>query len=113
MLSSQSGSACWVFVAGLVRRERKPIQVRPQAMLEARDLPRCDISDFLQSRIDDALSREQIQRAKQEGVSPEQVRPLYPPPHTPGNPSDFQTCGSVHSFSNAPVIKKAMLCASG
>lgn len=60
-------------VAGLMRGERQPIQVRPQAMLEARDLPKCDISDFLQERIDSALSAELIQRSKQEGVLPDQV----------------------------------------
>ena len=56
-----------------MRGERQPIQVRPQAMLEARDLPKCDISDFLQERIDSALSAELIQRSKQEGVPPDQV----------------------------------------
>ena len=58
---------------GLLRRERQPIQVRPQAMLEARDLPRCHISDFLQSRIDKALEADQILRAKERGCSPQQV----------------------------------------
>ncbi len=56
-----------------MRGERQPIQVRPQAMLEARDLPKCEISDFLQERIDNALSSELIQRSKQEGVPPDQV----------------------------------------
>ena len=56
-----------------MRGERQPIQVRPQAMLEARDLPKCEISDFLQERIDSALSAELIQRSKQEGVPPDQV----------------------------------------
>ena len=57
-----------------MRNERQPIQVRPQAMLEARDLPKCDISDFLQERVDSALSAELIQRAKQEGLTPDQVQ---------------------------------------
>ncbi|KAL0048475.1 hypothetical protein WJX82_004140 [Trebouxia sp. C0006] len=60
-------------MTGLMRGERQPIQVRPQAMLEARDLPKCDISDFLQERIDSALSAELIQRSKQEGVPPDQL----------------------------------------
>ena len=42
-------------------------------MLEARDLPRCDISDFLQERIDKALSADQILRAKEQQCSPQQV----------------------------------------
>lgn len=60
-----------------MRGERQPIQVRPQAMLEARDLPKCEISDFLQNRIDTALQNELVQRAKQEGVSPKQVRSAH------------------------------------
>ena len=67
-----------VMHAGLMRRERQPIQVRPQAMLEARDLPRCDISDFLQSRMDRALEADLIQRAKEQQLPPEQVS-LYLP----------------------------------
>lgn len=71
LLSTVSQAA--LCVAGLMRGERQPIQVRPQAMLEARDLPKCEISDFLQERIDNALSSELIQRSKQEGVPPDQV----------------------------------------
>ena len=80
--------------AGLVRRERQPIQERPQAMLEARDLPRCDISDFLQARINRALEADLIQRAKERQCPPDQVThcpspPLPPPPpqNTPPPPS--------------------------
>ena len=74
MMGLQCVFQCLCFlVAGLMRGERQPIQVRPQAMLEARDLPKCDISDFLQERIDSALSAELIQRSKQEGVPPDQV----------------------------------------
>lgn len=60
-------------ITGLLRRERQPIQVRPQAMLEARDLPKCDISDFLQDRLDKALEADQILRAKEQQCSPQQV----------------------------------------
>lgn len=45
-------------------------------MLEARDLPRCEISDFLQERLDNALAAERVQRAKEQGLSPKQVRPF-------------------------------------
>ena len=62
-----------VVPAGLLRREREPIKVRPQAMLEARDLPRCEISDFLQNRIDKALEADLVLRAKERGCSPQQV----------------------------------------
>lgn len=58
---------------GLLRREREPIKVRPQAMLEARDLPKCEISDFLQNRIDKALQADLILRAKEQGCPPQQV----------------------------------------
>lgn len=57
----------------LVRGLRQPIAVRPQAMLEARDLPKCDISDFLQHRIDIAVREEHVQRAKEQGLPPKQV----------------------------------------
>lgn len=67
--------------AGLFRGERQPIQVRPQAMLEARDLPRCDISDFLQDRIDKALQADAILRAKEQQIPLQQVPlPQYPRP---------------------------------
>ena len=59
--------------AGLVRGQRQPIAVRPQAMLEARDLPRCDISDYLQHRIDTAVREEHVARAKEQGLPPKQV----------------------------------------
>lgn len=42
-------------------------------MLEARDLPRCEISDFLQNRIDKALEADLILRAKERGCPPQQV----------------------------------------
>ena len=42
-------------------------------MLEARDLPKCDISDFLQHRIDTAVREEHVQRAKEQGLPPKQV----------------------------------------
>ena len=75
--------------AGLVRRERQPIQERPQAMLEARDLPRCDISDFLQARINRALEADLIQRAKERQCPPDQVTipPPSPPHPTPPHPT--------------------------
>lgn len=64
------------FLAGLLRNSRRPIEIRPQAMLEARDLPRCEISDFLQERLDKALAAERVQRAKEQGLPPKQVSTL-------------------------------------
>ncbi|KAK9824572.1 hypothetical protein WJX72_011411 [[Myrmecia] bisecta] len=58
---------------GLETGKRRPIQVRPQAMLEARDLPRCELSDFLQARLDASLERERAERARARGLQPEQV----------------------------------------
>lgn len=60
-----------------MRGERQPIGVRPQAMLEARDLPRCEISDFLQERLDNALAAERVQRAKEQGIPLKQVSPKH------------------------------------
>lgn len=49
--------------------------MRPQAMLEARDLPRCDLSDQLTREMDAALERDRALRARQQGVDPSKVQP--------------------------------------
>lgn len=41
--------------AGLESGERKLPVERPQAMLSAKDLPRCDLSDHLEARLERAL----------------------------------------------------------
>ncbi|BDA47644.1 probable histone acetyltransferase HAC1 [Coccomyxa sp. Obi] len=60
-------------LAGLKRGERKAIAVRPQAMLEAKDLQRCDLSDFLEARIAKALDEDRNMRAQRKGVPIDQV----------------------------------------
>ncbi len=50
------------------------IAVRPQAMLEAKDLPRCDLSNHLEARVEGALARDAQARAQRDGVPLEQVR---------------------------------------
>ena len=60
--------------AGLRSGERKVPTERPQAMLSARDLPTCDLSDHLEKRLDAALRAERLQRAAQEGRHPSEVR---------------------------------------
>ena len=60
--------------AGLENRTREPIQTRPQAMLEAKDLPRCTLSDFLEDHLRSTLREETELRAKSQGLSPDQVR---------------------------------------
>lgn len=47
---------------------------RPQAMLTARDLPSCDLSDHLEARLERMLRAERRQRAAQEGKHPSEVR---------------------------------------
>ena len=47
---------------------------RPQAMLSARDLPPCDLSEHLEKRLDMALRTERLQRAAQEGKHPSEIR---------------------------------------
>ena len=49
------------------------IAVRPQAMLEAKDLPRCDLSNHLEARVDAALRQDADMRAARDGVPVEQV----------------------------------------
>lgn len=42
-------------------------------MLEARDLPKNDLSDFLEKDLQRVLEADRLARAKQQGVSPSQV----------------------------------------
>ncbi|GAB4815528.1 hypothetical protein N2152v2_002574 [Parachlorella kessleri] len=58
---------------GLATGERKLPAERPQAMLSARDLPRCDLSDLLEARLERTLQEERLQRATALGVPVEQV----------------------------------------
>ena len=63
--------------------------MRPQAMLEAKDLPRCDLSTHLEMRVADALSRDAHLRARRDGLPVEQARSQGP---TRGRTSnDFKT----------------------
>lgn len=56
--------------AGLVVGERKVPTERPQAMLSAKDLPRCDLSDHLEARLERilAVSRGHLRRLYGMGV---------------------------------------------
>lgn len=66
----------WLFGywrAGLRKSQRKAISVRPQAMLEAKDLPQCDLSNYLSRRISDALDKDRLLRAQRDGLPLEQV----------------------------------------
>jgi hypothetical protein len=47
---------------------------RPQAMLTARDLPSCDLSDFLERRLERVLRQERELRAHMEGRHPSELR---------------------------------------
>ena len=51
--------------------------MRPQAMLEAKDLPRCDLSEFLEDRLAKALERDLHMRAQRKGIPIEQVLRLW------------------------------------
>jgi len=61
--------------AGLHSGRRQPIAVRPQAMLEAKDLPRCDLSDFIERRLALAVGRDMHERARLARLPVEQARP--------------------------------------
>ena len=47
-------------------------------MLEAKDLPRCDLSDFIEQRLALAIGRDRHERARQARVQVEQARPACP-----------------------------------
>lgn len=49
---------------GLKDKSRKPITNRPSAMLEAKDLAKTKLSDFLESRLQNFLKREREKRAE-------------------------------------------------
>ena len=50
--------------------------MRPQAMLEAKDLPKCDLSNYLTERLDSVLERDRQQRADRDGCPIEHVSPF-------------------------------------
>lgn len=59
---------------GLRTGERRVPGERPQAMLTARDLPPCDLSEHLERRLERVLREERMQRAAMEGRHPSEVR---------------------------------------
>jgi len=58
---------------GLRKNLRRRIEVRPQAMLEAKDLPQCELSKYLEHRISTGLQKEREARAAKEGKEPHEV----------------------------------------
>ncbi len=50
--------------------------MRPQAMLEAKDLPKCDLSNYLSERLDNVLENDRRVRAERDGCPIEHVSPL-------------------------------------
>ena len=51
-------------------------QVRPQAMLEAKDLPTCQLSQYLEQRMQRALEHERVERAKATGRNISDTAPI-------------------------------------
>lgn len=41
--------------AGLLNSTRKPIETRPQSMLEARELPKCHLSEHIEEHLNRAV----------------------------------------------------------
>ena len=64
--------------AGLRKGQRQAIAVRPQAMLEAKDLQKCDLSNYLTERLDSLLERDRMLRAERDGCPLEAVSFLLP-----------------------------------
>ena len=52
--------------------------MRPQAMLEAKDLQKCDLSNYLTERLDSVLERDRMLRAERDGCPLEAVSILLP-----------------------------------
>ncbi len=53
-------------IIGIESGQRRRTEVRPQAMLEARDLPSSKLSDWLTERLNRELENERIRRAAQQ-----------------------------------------------
>jgi hypothetical protein len=69
LVASLTAKHCWNFLSrlqGLEMGKRQRIENRPQAMLEARDLPHCNLSRMLEDRLNTALQQEQFERAKEQ-----------------------------------------------
>lgn len=60
-------------IQGLERGERQRIEMRPQAMLEAKDLPQCNLSMLLEKRVVTALQVERVARAKAQGKPVQEI----------------------------------------
>lgn len=59
---------------GLESGHRSVPAERPQAMLTAKDLPRCQLSDFLENRLQQSILRERVARAKATGRPVEEIK---------------------------------------
>jgi E1A/CREB-binding protein len=59
---------------GLESGHRSVPAERPQAMLTAKDLPRCNLSDFLENRLQQTILSERIARAKATGRPVEEIK---------------------------------------
>lgn len=60
--------------AGLQNQKRTPIATRPQSMLEAKELPSCNLSQHLESHLLKAVAAERSARAARQGVPPESIQ---------------------------------------
>ena len=71
--------------AGIVANKRKPIEERQQAMLEARELPRCSLSDFLETQLKACITEDTRLRALKLGRPESEVGHFLalPPPPPP------------------------------
>mmetsp|Transcript_3745 Transcript_3745/g.10568 ORF Transcript_3745/g.10568 Transcript_3745/m.10568 type:complete len:1130 (-) Transcript_3745:1380-4769(-) len=58
---------------GLQKGARKPMEVRPQAMLDATELPATRLSHYLENHMAGSIERERRMRAAQQGKQPSEV----------------------------------------
>eukprot|EP00798_Chlamydomonas_sp_ICE-L_P008174 gene8174-1430_t len=61
---------------GLESGQRASLEVRPQSMLEAKDLPTCELSNYMEQHLNQALAQERIERAKVTGVHLSEIPPI-------------------------------------
>ena len=72
---AERGFVCPVCLKGALESGKRRVpETRPQAMLTAKDLPKCRLSDILEERIEAALQKEKVNRAKEAGTTIDKVQ---------------------------------------
>lgn len=71
---AERGFVCPACLKGALESGKRRVpETRPQAMLTAKDLPKCRLSDVLEERLEKAMRAEKVARAKAAGTTIDQV----------------------------------------